>query len=320
MVCSTHLLPANLHWTPGPLLTPHPGPIIRIGPDELHIKDSSYYSELYNQKNRLDKYEWYYGMIANPVATFSTIKHDIHRIRRTALNPFFSTSAVNKFHFKIQEVVDRMTKRMQKSIDKGEPIPVFFAFRCVSVDIICEYLFGKENYLVERQDWGRSFYSAWRVLWEMMALIRQLPWILPLMRMTPRWVLTITSPAALEVLDMEKAAEDWTRELLESDPEDMKQRSQKTVLWELAHSDSLPASERTLKRLAMEGPNIMGAGFETTGNALSHLMYGILNDPNIHSRLLKELEEAIPDPDNMPSHQVLEKLPYLHAVIKEGIR
>jgi cytochrome P450 len=259
-------------------------------------------------------------MLDNRLSAFSTFKHDLHRMRRNALNPFFSPAAVNRFHFKVQEVVDRLTNRMKKAIDKGEPIPIFYAFRCVSVDIICEYLFGKEQYMVERDDWGHSFYSAWRVLWEMMALIRQIPFLLTILRATPRWIIAATNPKALEVLDMEKDVDDMVEELLKFDPEEMRARSQKTVLWELANTDALPPSEKTVKRLSFEGNTILGAGFETTGSALSHLTYGILSNPEIHSKLLKELEVAIPDPDNMPSHQVLEKLPYLHAVIKEGIR
>jgi cytochrome P450 len=258
-------------------------------------------------------------MLQNPEATFSTMKHDLHRLRRSALNPFFSTSAVQRFHYKVQEVVDRMTNRMKKCIEKGEPIPIFFAFRSVSVDVICEYLFGKELYLVNREDWGQSFYASWRVLWEMMALLRQFPFMVPLMRLTPKWLLAATDSNALEVINLETQAEQWTIELLSSDPEVIRHK-QKTVLWELAHSDALPPSDKSVRRLAIEGHILLAAGFETTGNVLSHLMYGVLSDPTIHSKLKEELNSAIPDPDNMPSHQVLEKLPYLHAVIKEGIR
>jgi cytochrome P450 len=275
---------------------------------------------LYNQKNKLDKDEYYYGMLDNRLAAFSSFKHDVHRMRRNALNPFFSPAAVNRFHYKVQEVVDRLTSRMAKAIAKGEPIPVFFAFRCVAVDIISEYLFDNDLHLVEREDWGRSFYGAWRALWEMMALIRQIPSLLTIMRATPRWIIAATNPKALEVLDMEKSIDDMVEAVLKFDPEEMKQRNQKTVIWELANSDSLPASEKTVKRLSSEGNIILGAGFETTGGTLSHLTYGVLNNPEIHRKLLKELEDAIPDPDNMPSHQVLEKLPYLHAVVKEALR
>jgi cytochrome P450 len=209
---------------------------------------------------------------------------------------------------------------MKKSIAKDEPIPVFFAYRCLTVDIICEYLFGKQNYLVDLQDWGMGFYTAWRSLFEMAPLVRQFPSMLTILRLMPRWLLVYTSPKAVQILDMEQQTARWTHELLDSDPEEVEKRQFKVVLWEVAHSKSLPPSERSAERLAVDGNNLLSAGFETTGTSLSHLTYGILNNPAIHRKLLKELEEAIPDPNNMPSFQALEKLPYLHAVVKEGIR
>jgi cytochrome P450 len=153
-----------------------------------------------------------------------------------------------------------------------------------------------------------------------MALIRQIPFLLTIIRATPRWIITATNPKALEVLDLEKLVDGIVEELLQFDPEEMKQRNLKTVLWELAKSDSLPLSEKTVKRLSIEGNIILGAGFKTTRSALSHLTYSILNNPEIHRKLLKELENAIPDPNSIPSHQVLKKLPYLYVVVKEGIR
>lgn len=154
----------------------------------------------------------------------------------------------------------------------------------------------------------------------MSPLIRQIPSMLAILRATPRWVLQSTNPQALEVLDMEKDTDAWTAELLNSNPEDIKKRPQKTVLWELAHSGSLPDSEKSFHRLAVDGNNILAAGFETTGTTLSHLTYGVLSNPNIQKRLYEELVEAIPDPNHMPNYLVLEKLPYFHAVIKEGLR
>ena len=195
-------------------------------------------------------------MLGNPTATFPCIKHEVHKVRRGALNPFFSPAAVDRFHPVVQKVADRLTARMKQSIDKGEAITVPFAFRCLTVDIICEYLFGKQLHLVEREDWGRSFYSAWRTLWEMSPLIRQIPWLLDVMRLTPRWLLARTNPMALEVLDMETQAESWTKELLSSNPEEVAKRDQKTVLWELAHSNSVPPSEKAHARLAIDGISV----------------------------------------------------------------
>jgi cytochrome P450 len=295
------------------------GPIVRIGPNELHIKDSEYYNALYNMTNKLDKSAWFYGMLGNPTATFPTIRADVHKVRRNAIGPFFSTQSVMKFRPQVQALADRLTVRMKGCAERDEPIPVFFAYRCLTVDIISEYLFGKQMDLLDREDWGRSFYSSWRGLWEMSPLIRQLPWMMDVFRVTPRWLLALTQPKALEVLSMEDTTGELTRQVLASDSE-AKKTDRTSMVWEIAHSDSLPPDEKTFKRLAVEANNILAAGFETTGGTLTHLTYNILADPEVHKKLQKELEVAIPDEDIIPNYQTLEKLPYLNAVMKETLR
>jgi cytochrome P450 len=293
---------------------------VRIGPNELHIKDSEYYNTLYSMTNKLDKSAWFYGMLGNPTATFPTIRADAHKVRRNAIGPFFSTQSVMKFRPQVQALADRLAVRMKGCAERDEPIPVFFAYRCLTVDIISEYLFGKQMDLLDREDWGRSFYSSWRSLWEMSPLIRQLPWMMDAFRLTPRWLLALTQPKALEVLDMEDTTDELTRQVLATNPEEVKEKGQTTMLWEIAHSEALPPDEKTFKRLAVEANNILAAGFETTGGTLAHLTYNILADPKVHEKLQKELEAAIPGEDIIPNYQTLEKLPYLNAVMKETLR
>ena len=301
-------------------LTSPPGSIIRIGPNELHILDSSYYNTLYSNRHRLDKYAWFYGMLGNPEATFPTIDAGVHKQRRGALAPFFSTQSVLRFSARVQSHTDAFCARMRRCKESGEPVPLFFAFRCLTVDIIAEYMFGHDLNMLARPDWGREFYSAWRALWEMSPLIRQLPFILSMFNAMPRWALALVQPKALEVIDMQLATNKLTQEVLASDPERLKTRAQPTVLWEVAHSDALPPEEKSLKRISLEANNILAAGFETTGGTLTHLIYLVLAHPDVHAKLLMELEDAIPNPDKMPDYQTLEKLPYLWAVVKETLR
>jgi len=53
---------------------------------------------------------------------------------------------------------------------------------------------------------------------------------------------------------------------------------------------------------------------------LSLTTYHILANPPILSTLLHELRTAIPDPSNPPATHDLETLPYLSAIINEGLR
>ena len=69
-----------------------------------------------------------------------------------------------------------------------------------------------------------------------------------------------------------------------------------------------------------ETGSLVGAGTLTSAHMLSLTAYLVLDDPLILKRLLTELETAIPDPSSWASLQTLKPLPYLNAVINEGVR
>lgn len=92
-----------------------------------------------------------------------------------------------------------------------------------------------------------------------------------------------------------------------------------TVLQQLLAS-KLPPSEKTADRLASEIRQLIGAGVETVAWALTTTMFHILDKPEILRKLRAELETAIPDPTTLVKVSQLEQLPYLTAVVKEGLR
>jgi cytochrome P450 len=294
---------------------------VRIGPNELHILDADYYDKLYSQtNNKVDKYSYFYSMLGNPEATFPTILADVHRKRRNAMNPFFSIAAIVKIEPTIQALVKRLADRMATCAANDEVIPLFYAYRCMTVDIISEYAFGKQLGLLDREDWGESFYSAWRALWELSGLIRQIPLIMPAFTAMPPWLLAIVNPGALEVVNMRTETNKMAKAVLETDPEIYNARPYPTIIWEVSKSNALPPEEKTFERLAVDANSILAAGFETTGNVVTLMTYLVLKHPEIHERLKKELADAIPDVSNIPSWQVLEKLPLLSATVKESLR
>ena len=258
--------------------------------------------------------------MGNPQATFATINADVHRIRRGALNPFFSVQAVGRLRSTMHNLVNRLTARMEIAAAKNEAIPLFYAYRALTVDIISEYAFGNTLEMLDRADWGASFYSAWRNLWQLSPLTRQWPSLFAIMMSLPRRLQEALNPKAAEVGKMFRDVDEHTKSLLKSDPETLKAKDHPTVVWEIAHSSILPPQERTWQRVSVEANSILAAGFETTGSMCAVATFHILSNCDVHQRLLQELEFAIPDAAKIPSHQVLEKLPYLSAVIKETLR
>ena len=93
----------------------------------------------------------------------------------------------------------------------------------------------------------------------------------------------------------------------------------RTIFEELLLSD-LPPSEKGLARLSDEAQNTLAAGSTTTVHHLKSTIYFILADEQIRRRLQAELAEAIPHASSIPPLHVLEQLPYLNAIVKEGYR
>lgn len=94
-----------------------------------------------------------------------------------------------------------------------------------------------------------------------------------------------------------------------------------TVFDHLVHSD-LPPEELTVERLASEAQVLLGAGTVTTAQSLNHLVVHILLHSRVETRLRQELAAATyaSTTGSWPPLRELEKLPYLQACIKEGLR
>lgn len=75
-----------------------------------------------------------------------------------------------------------------------------------------------------------------------------------------------------------------------------------------------------MSRLAQEALALVGAGTETTGNTLSVTTFYLLSDLTKAQRLKKELNSVKVDSSNLLNYQQLRNLPYLVAVISEGLR
>lgn len=92
-----------------------------------------------------------------------------------------------------------------------------------------------------------------------------------------------------------------------------------TILNGIMESE-LPASDKTVDRLCQEASTVVGAGTETTGNTLDTITYHVLTNPEILEQLQAELTGAFPAPTDWISYEAARRLPYLSAVISEGLR
>jgi cytochrome P450 len=101
----------------------------------LLIKAQDFYDILYpsatsgRRANKSPSLTKFFGL---DHSLFSTIDHDIHRMRRAALLPFFSTANVRKMQPQFQERLDVLLKRMAESKDTDEAVNASCMFAAFS--------------------------------------------------------------------------------------------------------------------------------------------------------------------------------------------
>lgn len=89
----------------------------------------------------------------------------------------------------------------------------------------------------------------------------------------------------------------------------------KTIFHALLESN-LPAEEKKHWRLWQEGQVLIGAGADTTANALTITHFHVLNNPEVYRSLKIELEMALPNKYDQFELRVVDQLPYLVSYSK----
>ncbi|KAF2259785.1 cytochrome P450 [Lojkania enalia] len=294
------------------------GPIIRITPDEIHIQDSAYHEYFFHPSRPVDKPAAISDRFGNPLSAFASTKHHDHKMRRSALNPFFSKRKLAAFSPKIQFTMDKLLEKLQKDYaGTGRVVNLNKMWGCVSSDTIVGYAYERQYNFVDQPEFHSPLNQAMMDLLEPVHWVVQFPIINKIMQRLPDWMLVAMQPQMDSVIKFNKELTDQISSIL-SQPKD-ESKADNTIFRELLDS-GLPPQELTLTRLHHESISIIGAGVESTMRTLVVACFHILDQPAIQDRLRTELDEAITDPTNMPSWDELAKLPYLSACIEEALR
>ncbi|CZT10519.1 related to cytochrome P450 CYP3/CYP5/CYP6/CYP9 subfamilies [Rhynchosporium agropyri] len=298
------------------------GPIIRISPYELHVDDPEFYETLFSWTAPRNKYEYYTVQFGTPKANFSTVDHHLHRLRRQPQNKFFSRASILRLEPIINGMIEKLCSRIDRFKTSGEPMPLDLAYRCLTTDVVTKYALNKSWDYLDSENFSPKWFETIKATAGMGHLIKQANWILPVVRALPDSVMSRLSPDMMLILDWQKDLERHVQTVIDNIANGTDKHDPvlpRTVFHTLLDSD-LPADEISKDRMAQEAQVIIGAGADTTAHALSTITFFLLSSPEKLEKLQKELKEAFPDRDTSMKLTDVEKLPYLSAVIQEGIR
>ncbi|KAE8361743.1 cytochrome P450 [Aspergillus caelatus] len=301
------------------------GPIVRISPNELHINDPGFIEELYPGPGKpRDKYAYATGQFGIPDSVFGAVSHDTHRMRRGALSPFFSKAAVTKVEPIIYSAVDKLISRIEEVVESSGFVDLTMAFSCMTTDIVTQYAFAESSRFLENPTFTPNFHEAILAGTRMGCWARHFPILFPVLRSIPIDILSKISPETGLFLRWQesmkkKVFEIWQEQSALPIKHNNITQSGSTIFHNLFHA-KIPDTEKHPSRMWQEGQIVIGAGTETTAWTLAATTFFILDNPNILSNLRKELATYMPNSYEKPSCRELEALPYLNAVIQEGLR
>ncbi|GAD94164.1 hypothetical protein AN8309.2 [Paecilomyces variotii No. 5] len=296
------------------------GPVVRINPEELHVSDPDFYSVLYSQQQRRNKTVIYSKQFGTPDAAIGTVEHHVHRMRRAALNPFFSKAGVYRLESVIQQKVDLMLDRLAEFRKLGRPIPLDVMFPAFTNDVVMEYAFARSDHRLEHPDFDALFHETMLSFSVLNHWTKHMNWILTLGQSIPLWLAKRLDEGMGKIVSLQTNIANQIKDIQTGTDKNYEAVSHKTIFHDIL-SSNLPESEKRLDRLAQEGQVVVGAGTETTSWALTVAMFYILDNPSIRQRLETELLSLeFSDRKGSLKLSELERLPYLTACIQECLR
>lgn len=304
--------------------------MVRITPDEVHLSDPDNYDTINHVGTKYSKDPLFYGAFGNPNSSFTTPSNELHRIRRSGLNSFFSRKVVLDLEDVVQSKVKKLSDLVRKTLDKGGSIDLHHGLRAVSIDVITDYAFGTSYDLLEQPDLGLKFFTMVHKIGPAAWIFRQWPWLRFVAFATPEPLVRLLSKPIGEVLDMKQVRRpkdcrircpahiilQHCRQQLSAVKASMNTEvidpdARPTIFSALMATAEEKRAKISVDNLEDEAYTVLSAAADTTGNAMTTITRHVVSNPKIYRKLHAELKSAFPDETGQLAFPALEKLPYL---------
>ncbi|KAF4948628.1 hypothetical protein FGADI_9532 [Fusarium gaditjirri] len=310
------------------------GPIVRVGPNEVLVDDPDLIRKVSSTKNAYTKGNWYHGGRFNPYhdpmfQITDPVQHDRVKSR---LSPAYSgRDAPN-----LEAVVDRQVGNLIQLIKEKyistqgdyRPMEGTRVSRLFALDVISNLSLGQEfGYLKADSD----FHGIVKALNEhllVMTLATDIPWLRNLL-FSPMF-LKLFGPTENDtkgIGPLMKVANTIVRERYAPDADEHHDMlvsyffgvENHTLIWQ---KGSFKRHGLRLEECQAESLFMFLAGSETTATVIRVIILYIVASPHIYQRLRQEITDAISAgrASNPITDVESRRLPYLQAVIYEGIR
>ncbi|KAI0047707.1 putative P450 monooxygenase [Auriscalpium vulgare] len=296
------------------------GDVIRLTPREIHFANPEAFHDIYNAKNKWDKDDHLYRAFDMDLSSLCMPYHQAKQ-RKEILNPIFSRSAIVKLQDVIQARVDVLCDALKFQHTEGKFSDMTLGFKCFAMDVITSFCYGCPIEATSAPDFHADLVFGVEEVLPIVTLAKQSRFFVWCIRNTPRWLIHATGSSPMMALlclqdTLRKQIDDIVR-----NPSELDNAPHQIIYHALLNPEANKGRSIPSKlSLFHEAQVLLNAGSDTVGITLIVTVYNIINSPGIQQRLHAELRAAWPNLEEPPRYEALEKLPYLTAVLKEGLR
>jgi cytochrome P450 len=151
--------------------------------------------------------------------------------------------------------------------------------------------------------------------------MKYIPWVHDVMKSLPRALVVWIQPALASFHAEQQASRAQVDRIKSSETHQWYENDHPTIFHAILDS-KIPANEKTAERLSEDAQVVVMAGTLTTASTLELITFWLLSRPDVLLKLKEELQTAIPSINDVETVSIatIEALPYLRAVVKEGLR
>ena len=302
------------------LLHDRHGPIVRVNPQELHIRDPDMYEHVYASSTKRDR--WYNAarMTGKTSDSFSTIPHDLHRRRRVANAPLMARRTVNAKKEGLSANAAALAENLRRASESEEVVDLGILFIGYSLDVVGAFCFGRNLGAQQDLALARKWYTGGRSMARVTPIMKQFPSLAKVVARLPGAVVKRLWPDAVVIADLDEQMMSWILEHraqeTKSSPSSGDRDTASSTLFEVIDNSKLPEEDKSAARLVDEAVGIIVAGSETTAKILTRTAYELMSSPSVLKQAREELTHAALQLRKPQLELVdLEKLPYLASTL-----
>lgn len=203
----------------------------------------------------------------------------------------------------------------------GRSSNLYLGFRCFATDVLTLFCYNKSLEATKAPDFHADLVVALEGMLPVLSICKYSSLLVTLIHYFPGWLAKNSGSPVLTALFRMRELLTAQVDAVLRDPGELAHTPHPIIYHALLSPTAnkgrpLPSRQSLLDEAAI----LLGAGSDSTGVTLMVTAYHLLQNPLARQRLDAELRDAWPVLDEVPPYEILEKLPYLAAVTKEGLR